>query len=61
MARFRRTRPAGLLVAVPLAAGLLFAGAAPAAADNGALAGDGSDSSVVSSAGSGNVFGSVDG
>ncbi|MER8186686.1 hypothetical protein [Kitasatospora sp. NPDC094015] len=64
MARFRnRTtrRFAGLLVAAPLAAGLLIAGAGSAVADNGALAGDGSNSSVVSNFGSGNIFGSVDG
>lgn len=61
MARTRTTRLVGLLAAVPLAAGLLLAGAGVAAADNGALAGDGSNSSVVSNVGSGNIFGSVDG
>lgn len=61
MARTRTTRLVGLLVAAPLAAGLLLAGAGAAAADNGALAGDGSNSSVVSNLGSGNIFGSVDG
>ncbi|MEU9132342.1 hypothetical protein AB0D08_30255 [Kitasatospora sp. NPDC048540] len=60
--RIRTTRLAGLLVAAPLAAGLLLAGGAgTAVADNGALAGDGSNSSVVSNFGSGNIFGSVDG
>ncbi|KJK57118.1 hypothetical protein [Saccharothrix sp. ST-888] len=61
MARSRTTRLAGLLVAGPLAAGLLLAGAGAAAADNGALAGDGSNSSVVSNTGTGNIFGSVHG
>lgn len=57
----RPARTVGLLAALPLAAGLLLAGAGAASADNGALAGDGSNSSVVSNIGSGNVFGSVDG
>lgn len=61
MARFRTTRRAGLLLAAPLAAGLLLAGAGSAAADNGAAAGHGSNSSVVSNIGSGNIFGSVNG
>ncbi|MGV9266483.1 hypothetical protein ACWDRR_17695 [Kitasatospora sp. NPDC003701] len=61
MARIRNRRLAGLLVAAPLAAGLLLAGAGAAAADNGALANDGSNSGVVSNVGTGNVFGSVDG
>jgi len=61
MARTRTTRLVGLLAVAPLAAGLLLAGAGAAAADNGALAGDGSNSSVVSNIGSGNIFGSVDG
>ncbi|WP_406112761.1 hypothetical protein [Kitasatospora purpeofusca] len=63
MARNRIRRTAGVLLAAPLAAGLLLAGAgaAAAAADNGALANDGSNSGVVSNIGTGNVFGSVDG
>ncbi|WP_406201614.1 hypothetical protein OH807_22130 [Kitasatospora sp. NBC_01560] len=61
MARIRSRRLAGLLVAAPLAAGLLLAGAGSAAADNGAGANDGSNSGVVSNVGTGNVFGSVDG
>ncbi|WP_441251449.1 hypothetical protein [Kitasatospora sp. McL0602] len=61
MARTRTSRLVGLLVAAPLAAGLLIAGAGAAAADNGALAGDGSNSSVVSNHDSGNIFGSVSG
>ncbi|MER6396889.1 hypothetical protein ACIF6L_03360 [Kitasatospora sp. NPDC086009] len=61
MVRTRHRRLAGLLVAAPLAAGLLLAGAGAAAADNGALANDGSNSGVVSNVGTGNVFGSVDG
>ncbi|MER5861993.1 hypothetical protein [Kitasatospora sp. NPDC002040] len=61
MARTRTTRLVGLLVAAPLAAGLLLVGAGAAAADNGALAGDGSNSSVVSNVGSGNIFGTVTG
>ncbi|MFD5918134.1 hypothetical protein ACFVYP_15115 [Kitasatospora sp. NPDC058201] len=61
MARIRTRKVAGLLVAAPLAAGLLLAGAGAAAADNGALANDGSNSGVVSNIGTGNIFGSVDG
>ncbi|MFB7472852.1 hypothetical protein [Kitasatospora sp. NPDC056184] len=61
MARIRTRRAAGLLLAAPLAAGLLIAGAGSAAADSGALAHDGSTSGVVSNVGTGNVFGSVDG
>ncbi|MGW4896889.1 hypothetical protein ACWEQL_32220 [Kitasatospora sp. NPDC004240] len=61
MVRIRTPRVVGLLVAIPLAAGLLLTGAGAAAADNGALANDGSNSSVVSNIGTGNVFGSVDG
>ncbi|GHH68847.1 hypothetical protein GCM10018781_26560 [Kitasatospora indigofera] len=61
MARIRTTRRLGLLAALPIAAALLLAGAGAAVADNGALAGDGSNSSVVSNIGSGNIFGSVDG
>lgn len=61
MARTRTTRLVGLLAAAPLAAALLLVGAGTAAADNGALAGDGSNSSVVSNVGSGNIFGTVNG
>ncbi|MFJ5230405.1 hypothetical protein ACIQBJ_10970 [Kitasatospora sp. NPDC088391] len=61
MARYRTTRLAALLVSVPLAAGLLLAGAGTAAADNGAAADHGSNSGVVTNFGSGNIFGSVDG
>ncbi|MFC9325201.1 hypothetical protein [Kitasatospora sp. NPDC057015] len=61
MTRFRTVRTLGLIAALPLAAGLLLVGAGAAVADNGALAGDGSNSSVVSNIGSGNIFGSVDG
>ncbi|WP_329496270.1 hypothetical protein [Kitasatospora herbaricolor] len=61
MARIRTTRHLGLLAALPIAAALLLAGSGAAAADNGALAGDSSNSSVVSNIGSGNIFGSVDG
>ncbi|MDH6123549.1 hypothetical protein [Kitasatospora sp. GP82] len=62
MARSRTKRMVGLLVATPLAAGLLLAGAgSAAAADNGALSGDGSNSSVVSNHDSGNTFGYVGG
>ncbi|MFE6744664.1 hypothetical protein ACFVGM_02295 [Kitasatospora purpeofusca] len=61
MARNRIRRTAGVLLAAPLAAGLLLAGAGAAAADNGALANDGSNSGVVSNVGTGNIFGSVDG
>jgi hypothetical protein len=57
--RMSRIRTA--LVAVPLAAFALIAGAGAAAADNGAFAGEGSSSSVVSNVGSGNVSGWVDG
>ena len=61
MARFRTARVVAALAAVPLAAGLLLAGAGAAVADNGALAGDGSNSSVVSNVDSGNLFGNVNG
>lgn len=61
MTRFRTTRVIVALAAAPLAAGLLLAGAGAAAADNGAGAEHGSNSSVVSNVGTGNVFGSVDG
>ncbi|MFJ9519438.1 hypothetical protein ACIRPK_14365 [Kitasatospora sp. NPDC101801] len=61
MARTRTTRLVGLLAAAPLAAALLLVGAGAASADNGALAGDGSNSSVVSNIGSGNIFGTVTG
>ncbi|MFE2110743.1 hypothetical protein ACFXAF_33445 [Kitasatospora sp. NPDC059463] len=53
MARIRTRGAAGLLLAAPLAAGLLIAGAGSAAADD--------DGTLVSNAGTGNVFGSVDG
>lgn len=49
------------LVAVPLAAAALLLGAGAASADNGALSGDHSNSSVVSNWGSGNITGWVDG
>ncbi|GAA1263929.1 hypothetical protein GCM10009665_61780 [Kitasatospora nipponensis] len=61
MARFRTARVVAALAAAPLAAGLLLAGAGAAFADNGAGADHGSNSSVVSNVGSGNLFGSVDG
>ncbi|MFJ9606431.1 hypothetical protein ACIRS1_08780 [Kitasatospora sp. NPDC101176] len=61
MARNHTRRVAGLLLAAPLAAGLLLAGAGAAAADNGAGAAAGSNAGVVSNVGTGNVFGSVDG
>lgn len=61
MVRSRTTRLVGLLAAAPLAAGLLLACAGTASADNGALAGHGSNSSVVSNVGSGNIFGTVNG
>ncbi|MFI9269751.1 hypothetical protein ACIGXM_03370 [Kitasatospora sp. NPDC052896] len=63
MARFRSARVAVALAAAPLAAGLLLAGAgsASAFANDGAGADNGSNSSVVSTVGSGNVFGTIDG
>ncbi|MGF1429953.1 hypothetical protein [Kitasatospora sp. LaBMicrA B282] len=61
MARNRTARVVVALAAAPLAAGLLLAGAGAAFADNVAGSNDGSNSSVVSNLGSGNVFGSVDG
>jgi hypothetical protein len=61
MARIRTARTVAALFAVPLTAGLLLAGAGAAFADNGAGAGDGSNASVVSTVGSGNIFGNVDG
>ncbi|MGW2374332.1 MULTISPECIES: hypothetical protein [Kitasatospora] len=61
MARINTRRASGFLLAVPLAAGLLLAGAGVAAADNGAAAGTGSNAGVVSDTGTGNVFGGVDG
>ncbi|MFJ3214859.1 hypothetical protein ACIPLC_02905 [Kitasatospora sp. NPDC086801] len=61
MARIHTRRVAGLLLAAPLAAGLLLAGAGAAAADNGAGAAAGSNAGVVSNVGTGNVFGGVDG
>ncbi|MER6300875.1 hypothetical protein ABT247_15100 [Kitasatospora sp. NPDC001539] len=54
-------RVCGLLLAAPLAAGLLLAGAGAAAADDGAGAAGGSNAGVVSNSGTGNVFGGVDG
>ncbi|WP_030061478.1 MULTISPECIES: hypothetical protein [Streptomyces] len=61
MARIHTRRVAGLLLAGPLAAGLLLAGAGAAVADNGAGAATGSNAGVVSNVGTGNVFGGVDG
>ncbi|SOB83051.1 hypothetical protein [Streptomyces sp. 1331.2] len=61
MARIHSHRVAGLLLAGPLAAGLLLAGAGAAVADNGAGAAGGSNAGVVSNTGTGNVFGGVDG
>nr|WP_223242552.1 hypothetical protein [Streptomyces sp. CBMA123] len=61
VARFNTRRVSGLLLAAPLAAGLLLAGAGVAAADNGAGAAAGSNAGVVSNTGTGNVFGGVDG
>ncbi|MFF2141183.1 hypothetical protein [Kitasatospora sp. NPDC058190] len=61
MARINTRRVAGFLLAAPLAAGLLLAGAGAAAADNGAGAAGGSNAGVVSNNGTGNVFGGVDG
>ncbi|WP_329565684.1 hypothetical protein [Kitasatospora sp. NBC_01266] len=61
MARNRTARVIVALAAAPLAAGLLLAGAGAAFADNVGGADGGSNSSVVSNVGSGNIFGSVDG
>lgn len=61
MARIHTRRVSGFLLAVPLAAGVLLAGAGAAAADNGAAAGAGSNAGVVSDVGTGNVFGGLDG
>ncbi|WP_377270215.1 hypothetical protein [Peterkaempfera sp. SMS 1(5)a] len=61
MARTRTARLAGLLVAVPLTAALLLAGAGAAQAANGVGAANGSNGSVVADTGSGNVFGPFDG
>ncbi|MFE9422616.1 hypothetical protein ACFYNO_06605 [Kitasatospora sp. NPDC006697] len=61
MARTRTARIVAALAAAPLAAGLLLAGAGAAFADNGAGSQDGSNASVVSNVGSGNIFGGVDG
>ncbi|MFF7994165.1 hypothetical protein ACFZDG_30825 [Kitasatospora xanthocidica] len=61
MARIHTRRVAGLLLAGPLAAGLLLVGAGAAVADNGASAAAGSNAGVVSNVGTGNVFGGVDG
>ncbi|WP_033347081.1 hypothetical protein [Kitasatospora aureofaciens] len=61
MARINPRRASGFLLAVPLAAGLLLAGAGAAAADNGTGAAAGSNAGVVSNTGTGNVFGGVNG
>ncbi|MFJ6617405.1 hypothetical protein ACIQOW_07480 [Kitasatospora sp. NPDC091335] len=69
MARIHTRRGAGLLLAGPLAAGLLLIGAGAAVADDGAGAesgsgsgsGSGSNAGVASNTGTGNVFGGVDG
>ncbi|MFB7905322.1 hypothetical protein ACFXPX_09945 [Kitasatospora sp. NPDC059146] len=61
MARFNTRRVSGFLLAAPLAAGLLLAGAGAAAADNGAGAAAGSNAGVVSNTGTGNIFGGLDG
>ncbi|MFJ9693180.1 hypothetical protein [Kitasatospora sp. NPDC101183] len=61
MARIHTRRMTGLLLAAPLAAGLLLAGAGAAAADNSAGAAAGSNAGVVSNVGTGNVFGGLDG
>ncbi|MFH9349194.1 hypothetical protein [Kitasatospora sp. NPDC017646] len=61
MARIKTRRASRFLLAAPLAAGLLLAGAGAAAADNGAGAAAGSNAGVVSNTGTGNVFGGVDG
>ena len=49
------------LVAIPVAAAALLLGAGAASADNGAFAGDHSNSSIVSNTGTGNILGWVDG
>ncbi|MFJ6379748.1 hypothetical protein ACIQI7_07035 [Kitasatospora sp. NPDC092039] len=61
MARIHTRRLAGLLLAGPLAAGLLLVGAGAAVADEGAGAEPSSNAGAVSNSGSGNVFGGVDG
>ncbi|MFI2607857.1 hypothetical protein [Kitasatospora sp. NPDC018619] len=61
MARTPTRRTARLLLAGPLAVGLLLAGAGAAAADEGAGAEGSSNAGVVSDTGTGNVFGGVDG
>ncbi|MFI9319578.1 hypothetical protein ACIGXI_07280 [Kitasatospora aureofaciens] len=61
MVRINPRRASGFLLAVPLAAGLLLAGAGAAAADNGAGAVAGSNAGVVSNTGTGDVFGGVNG
>ncbi|MEU6967365.1 hypothetical protein AB0A71_06420 [Kitasatospora aureofaciens] len=61
MVRIKPRRASGFLLAVPLAAGLLLAGAGVATADNGAGAAAGSNAGVVSNTGTGNVFGGVNG
>ncbi|MDH6138127.1 MULTISPECIES: hypothetical protein [Kitasatospora] len=61
MARIRMARTIAALAAAPLAAGLLLAGAGASFADDGAGSSGNSNAGVVSSVGSGNIFGGVDG
>lgn len=61
MARIRTARLVVALAAAPLTAGLLLAGVSAAFADDVVSSNDGSNSSVVSDTGSGNIFGTVDG
>ncbi|MFC1410944.1 hypothetical protein ACEZCY_15480 [Streptacidiphilus sp. N1-12] len=49
------------LAAAPIAVAMILAGAGAASADNGAFANDGSNSSIVSDSGSGNLSGWVNG
>jgi hypothetical protein len=56
MSRFRIA-----LAAAPIALAMILAGAGAASADNGSFANDGSNSSIVSNTGSGNLSGWVDG
>lgn len=56
MSRFRIA-----LAAAPIAVAMILAGAGAASADNGSFANNGSNSSVVSNTGSGNLSGWVDG
>lgn len=56
MSRFRIA-----LAAAPIAVVMILAGAGAASADNGSFANDGSNSSIVSNTGSGNLSGWVDG